>query len=154
MNPHADAPSDFAYPSNRLLRLRGILSDEEIRNPNRRDHKDDLVRFVIKRGVTTLTTVGRLTGYETHARRYYGLRSFDSVELAVHPYDNHSGPFSMGGDSGSIIVDATGKFVGVLTAGTGITDSSDITLASPMHWLWDIIKAEFPGANLYFEGDN
>jgi len=154
MYPRIDAPSDFVYPSERLLRLGGILSAEDIRRPDRRDHKNDLVRYVIKRGVTTLTTVGCLNGYESHTRRYFGLSSLDSVEVAVYPYDSNFGPFSRGGDSGSIIVDANGKFVALLTAGTGSTYSSDITFASPMHWLWDIIRAEFPGANLYLEGDN
>ena len=40
-----------------------------------------------------------------------------------------------------------------LTGGTGLGDSSDITYGSPMHWLWEAIKAQFPGANLYFEDD-
>ena len=28
--------------------------------------------------------------------------------------------------------------------------TSDIMFGSPMYWLWEIIKAEFRGANLYF----
>ena len=58
------------------------------------------------------------------------------------------------GDSGSIMVDAHGKFVALLTGGTGPTDSSDVTFGTPMHWLWDIIKAQFSGASLYFEDDD
>lgn len=112
------------------------------------------MRFVIKRGLTTLTTVGCLTGFESHVCRYFTLGSRDSVEATVCPYDNHSGLFSKCGDSGSIIVDALGKFVALLTGGTGPTDFSDIMFGSPMYRLWDIIKAEFPGANLYFEGDD
>jgi hypothetical protein len=112
------------------------------------------VRYVIKRGLATLTTVGTLNGFESHTRRYFGLGSLDSVEVAVYPYDSDFIPFSKGGDSGSIVVDANGKFVALLTTGTGSIHSSDITFASPMHWLWDIIKAEFPDANLYLEGDN
>jgi hypothetical protein len=109
------------------------------------------MRYVIKRGLTTLTTIGCLTGFEAHVRRHFTLGKRDSVEAAVFPYNNNSGPFSRGGDSGSIIVDAFGKFVALLTAGAGPTDSSDITYGSPMYWLWEVIKAEFPGANLYFE---
>lgn len=154
MYPRIDAPSDFDYPVESLLKLRGILSAEEIRTPNNKDHKGDPMRYVIKRGLTTLTTIGCLTGFESHVRRYFALGSRDSVEAAVYPYDNDSGPFSRGGDSGSIIVDALGKFVALLTGGTGPTDSSDITFGSPMYWLWEIIKTEFPGANLYFEDDD
>ena len=154
MYPRIDAPSDFEYPDERLLELRGILSAAEIRTPNNKDHKGDPIRYVIKRGLASLTTIGCLTGFESHVRRYFALGSRDSVEAAVYSYDNDSGPFSRGGDSGSIIVDALGKFVALLTCGTGSTSFSDITFGSPMYWLWEIIKAEFPGANLYFENDD
>ncbi|KAH9004279.1 hypothetical protein EDB86DRAFT_2887796 [Lactarius hatsudake] len=152
MYPRIDAPSDFHYPAERLLKLRGILSAKEIRMPNDQDVNGDPMRYVIKRGIATHTTIGCLTGFESHVRRYFALGTRDSVEATVCPYGNDlPGPFSRGGDSGSIIVDALGKFVALLTAGTGPTDSSDITFGTPMHWLWEIIKAEFPGANLYFE---
>ncbi|KAI5987346.1 hypothetical protein F5J12DRAFT_728538 [Pisolithus orientalis] len=154
MYPPVDSPSDFDYPVDRLLKLRGILSAEEIRTPNNKDHKGDPMRYVIKRGLTTLTTIGCLNGFESHVRRYFALGSRDSVETAVYPYDTISGPFSRGGDSGSIIVDALGKFVALLTGGTGPTDSSEITFGTPMHWLWDIIKTQFPGADLYFDADD
>ena len=151
MYPRREAKSDFDYPGDRLLNLRGILSANEIRTPNNKDHDGDPMRYVIKRGLTTLTTIGRLTGFESHVRRHFILGSHDSIEATVYPYDNDSGPFCRGGDSGSIIVDALGKFVALLTSGTGPTDSSDVTYGSPMYWLWEVIKAEFPGANLYFE---
>ena len=63
-------------------------------------------------------------------------------------------PLCWGGDSGSIIVDALGQFVALLTGGTGPTNFPDIAFGSPMYWLWEIVKAEFPGANLYFEDDD
>jgi hypothetical protein len=106
------------------------------------------VRYVIKRGLTTLTTIGCLTGFESHVRRYFALGRRDSVEAAVYPHDNDCSPFSRGGDSGSIIVDGLGKFVALFTGGTGPIDGS------PMYWLWEITKTEFPGADLYFEDDD
>jgi hypothetical protein len=151
MYPHAAVTRSFEYPPERLLTLQGILSAEELCTPN---NEDSPIRYVIKRGLATLATIGCLTGFESHVRHYFGVVSRDSVETAVYPYDKDSGPFSRGGDSGSIIVDARGKFVALLTAGTGSTDSSDITFCSPMWRLWEIIKAEFPGANLYFEDDD
>lgn len=150
MYPRVDAPSDFKYPEERQLKLRGIVSQDDMRNPVTKDHNDELCRYVIKRGLTTLTTIGRGTGFESFVRRYFangGKR--ESAEAAIFPYDNDSGPFSRGGDSGSIIVDALGRFFALLTGGTGKTDSSDITFGTPMHWLWKVIKAEFEGANLY-----
>ena len=151
MYPRINASSHFDFPDERLLNLQSILSAEEIRTPDNKDRKGDPVRYVVKRGLTTLTTIGCLTGFESHVRRCFALGSRDSVEAAVYPYDNNFGPFSKPGDSGSIIVDAFGKFVALLTGGTGPTDPSDITYGSPMYWLWEIIRAKFPGANLYFE---
>jgi len=161
MYPRVDTPSDFEYPADRLLRLQGILSAREIRTPNNKDHGGDPMRYVIKRGHATLTTIGCLTGFKSHVRRYSALGSRDTVEAAVYPYDNnadndfaHSGPFARPGDSGSIIVDARGKLVALLTGSTGPVYSPDITFGTPMYWLWEIIKAEFPGANLSFPDDD
>jgi len=148
-----DAQSDFVYPHDRLLKLQDILSAKEIRKPNNKDIRENDMLYVIKHGSTTLTTIGCLTGFESVVRRYSILGPLDSTEAAIHPYNNQSGPFSRGGDSGAIIVDALGKFVGLLLGGTGLTDSSDITYASPMHWVWEIIKVKFSGANLYWDDD-
>jgi hypothetical protein len=157
-------PFIFDYPLDRLLELRGILSAEEIRTPDNIDHKfRDPMRYVIKRGLTTLTTIGCLNGFNSHVRRYFAIGSRDSVEVAVHPYgidrDQVSWPedinaFSRPGDSGSIIVDPLGKFVALLTSATGQRTTSDITFGSPMYWLWEVIEAQFPGAKLIFEDDD
>ena len=139
--------------SNVSSSFKGLSPPKEVRTPNNKDSRGEPMQYVIKRGLTTLTTIGCLNGFESHVRRYFTLGSRNSVEAAIYHYDNESGPFSGGGDSGSIIVDPSGKFVALLTGGTGPTDPPDITFGSPMHWLWEIIKAEFPGANLCF-GDN
>jgi len=151
MDPLVDEASDFEYPYDRLLNLRAILSKEDIRTPTNRDREGNRTRYVIKRGLTTLTTVGRINGFESHRRTYLGNTTLDSVEAAIFPYDNDSGSFSRGGDSGSLIVDAPGRFVALLTGGTGPTDSPDITFGTPIHWLWEVIKARFEGANFYFD---
>ncbi|KAF8344369.1 hypothetical protein F5887DRAFT_1134608 [Amanita rubescens] len=153
MRPRINTLSDFNYTADGLVELKGILSAEEIRAFNNKDHGRGVSgQYVIKRGLTTLVTVGCLNGFESHVRRYFALGTRNSVEAAVYPYYNDSGPFSKRGDSGSIIVDAQGKFVALLTSGTGSTDISDITFGSPMYWLWEIIEAKFPGASLSFEG--
>ena len=161
MYPRIGAASDFNYPVGRLLELRGILSKEATRKPTNKDSKGDLKHFVIKRSPTgSFTTIGFLSGFESHRRQYLGDATRDSVEAAIVPYyhggpfSNGSGQFSTGGDSGSIIVDALGKFVALLTGGTGPTVSPDITFGTPMHWLWEVIKAKFEGANLYFDDDD
>ena len=100
MYPRVNAPSDFDYPADRLLKLRGILSAEEIRKPNNRNHKNEPMRYVIKRGLTTLTTIGCLTGFDSHVRRYFALGTRNSVEAAIYPYNDDFCPFSKGGDFG------------------------------------------------------
>ena len=150
--PQFDVPSEFDYPEDRLYQLKVILAAAKIRESNSQDIMGDPTRFVIKRGLTTLTTIGRLNGFESHQRRYGLFGNFDSVEAAVYPYDNDSGPFSRGGDSGAAIVGANNDIVAQLTGGAGPTDSSDITYGTPMEWLWNIvIKGEFPNAVLFFD---
>lgn len=150
--PHPDVPSEFDYPQDRIYMLKSILGIDKIAEPNSKDSNGDPTQFVIKRGHTTKTTVGRLNGFKSFERRYGLLGNFDSFEAAVLPYDNNSGPFSRGGDSGAAIVGTNNDFVAQLTGGSGSTDSSDVTYGTPMQWLWDdIIKAEFPNAVLFFD---
>ncbi|KAG8710550.1 hypothetical protein FRC08_017005, partial [Ceratobasidium sp. 394] len=150
--PRDDMPSEFDYPEDRLYLLKVILAAADISNPNSHDIKGDPTRFVFKRGPTTSTTVGRLNGFASRERRYGLFGNFDSVEAAVCPYDNDSGPFSRGGDSGAAIVGVNNDFVAQLTGGTGMTDFSDITYGTSMEWLWnDVIKVEFPDAVLFFD---
>ncbi|CAE6532659.1 unnamed protein product [Rhizoctonia solani] len=152
MYPRDDAQSEFHYPEGRLLRLGSILSPAELRQPSGKDLNGDPVRYVIKRGLTTRTTIGRLTGFASCKRNYTALGKFDSTEVTIYPYNNDSGPFSKDGDSGALIAGPLAEFIALLTSGIGQTDSSDITYGTPIHWLWnDVIKPQFPGANLYFD---
>ena len=149
MYPRTDAQSGFKYPDERLLGLRGILAEEGMRHPDTTDHDGENCLYVIKRGLTTLTTIGRATGFFSCAREYFANQTHqDSIEWTILPYDNDSGAFSKRGDSGSMIASSTGEFGGLLTSGCGRTESSDVTYATPMFWLWLIIEAKFPNANL------
>ncbi|KAL1681242.1 hypothetical protein EV122DRAFT_275603 [Schizophyllum commune] len=140
MKSSSSAP--FIYPENGLLPLNGILSIPDIANTKMTPCR------VIKRGSTSGTTIGKLTGFLS-TKRCYGLAgSFDSDEFAIYP-DPYF--FSRGGDSGSIIVDDLGHYVGLLTSGLGGTDTSDITFATPMDWVWKLIQQKFPGAELDFD---
>lgn len=158
MNPRGGTASEFSYPEDRLFKLGGILSADQIQHLNDKDPEGDLVRYVIKRahikspniGHAKSTTIGRLSSrFESIVRHYGTLGTFDSVEATVYPYNSTSGPFSRGGDSGALVVGHEAEFVALLTGGTGPTSPSDITYCTPMHWLWnDIIKPMFPGAKL------
>ena len=151
MYDRIDVPSEFEYPEEGLLPVQGMLSAADINNPNS-NLKEGHIRHVIKCGFTTNTTVGTLSGFMSHSRKYFATGNLDSVEVAIHPHDNNSIAFSRDGDDGALIVDALGRFVALLTGGTNKgTDSSDITFATPMEWVWDLVKDKFPGANLYFD---
>ena len=152
MYDRIDVPSKFKYPEEGLLSVQGMLSAADINNPNSKNLEGERTRRVIKRGFTTNTTVGTLSGFMSHGRKYSTAGKLDSVEVAILPHDIDSIAFSKDGDSGALIVDALGRFVALLTGGTDKgTDPSDITYATPMEWVWDLIKDRFPGANLYFD---
>ncbi|KAJ7584687.1 hypothetical protein C8J56DRAFT_155297 [Mycena floridula] len=150
MNDRVDVPSEFKYPQEGLLPVNDMLTVSDIKNPNSKGLIGDRIRHVIKRGFTTKTTVGTLSGFMSHVRWSVAFgRHHDSIEVAILPHDKASGPFSKGGDSGSLIVDALGRAVALLTGGAGVTDSSDITFGTPMEWVWELIKDEYPGADFY-----
>ncbi|KAL1749250.1 hypothetical protein HDZ31DRAFT_71061 [Schizophyllum fasciatum] len=152
MYDRVDLPSEFKYPEDGLLVLKGMLTAEEINNPNSLSLQGDLIRRVIKRGSTTNTTVGTLTCFMSYVRKYFPTGDIESLEVPILSHEHDNGTFSKGGDSGSLIVSALGQFVALLTGGTNKgTDGSDITFATPFEYVWELVKDEYPGANLYFD---
>ncbi|KAL4256299.1 hypothetical protein AB1N83_013340 [Pleurotus pulmonarius] len=130
-----DVSSKFTYPDDGILPLSGMLTADELDNPDL-NLQGDRIRRVIKRGCATNTTVGTLTGFTSFVRKYYPTGNMESLELPILSHENESGTFSKGGDSGSLIVSASGEFVGLLTSGTGRgTDGSDMTYATPFEWV-------------------
>ncbi|TFY57033.1 hypothetical protein EVG20_g8701 [Dentipellis fragilis] len=121
-----DIPSEFWYPEEGLYRLRGILAAADINNPTSENPHGDLARRVLKHGSTTLTIVGTLSKYTSH-------------------------PFARDGDSGALVVDALHRIAALLIGGTGRTESSDITFATLVEWVWVLVKDEYEGVDLYFE---
>ncbi|KAJ7630540.1 hypothetical protein FB45DRAFT_746566 [Roridomyces roridus] len=153
-------PAQFEYPEDRLFELKSILPIAQIRRT--RQSKDDRRYLAIKRGLSTLTTVGCLNGYESRVRYQGRFGSIDSNEMLVCSYKQSDpfprasheqpGPFSRAGDSGAAIVGANGELIAQLTGGSGLVDFSDVTYGTPVEWLWNnMIKAEFPDAILFFD---
>jgi hypothetical protein len=152
MYDRIDTPSKFKYPSDGLLTLRGILTADQINNPNSLNLQGDRIRRVLKRGFTTDTTVGTLTRYMSFVRKYFVTGNMESLEVPILSHENEPGTFSKEGDSGSLIVSAQGEFVALLTGGTSKgTDGSDVTYATLFEWVWELVLEEFPGANLDFD---
>ena len=151
MYPDPTARSSFKYPPGRLLPLRDVVQENELRHPTTLDANGEECLIVVKNGNSTGVTIGRATGIMSFIREYSenGIRR-TSMELAIYPYGHKDGAFSAPGDSGSIIADGKGRIVGLLTGGAGLTDSTDVTYASPFYWVFDErIKASFPDAYLY-----
>jgi hypothetical protein len=150
MHPHPQGRSSFNFPIDGLLKIKGIVGEDEIRSPKQLDANGEECLLVIKNGGNTKVTLGRGTGIESIVRTINkcGLKE-TSREFAVYPYSRKDGPFSAPGDSGSIVVDGKGRIVGLLTAGAGTTDSTDVTYITPYFWLDERIKQVFPKSYLY-----
>ena len=126
-----DVPSDFKYPDDGLLALKGVLTAEQVNNPTNLNLQGNCIRRVLKRGFTTNTTVGTLTRFMSFVRRYFPSGNQESLEVAILSHEQELGSFSKGGDSGSLVVSTMGEFIALLTGGAySGTDSSDITYAT------------------------
>lgn len=149
MFPRIDAKPGFKYPSDGLLKLQGIIPEKLLRNPDVLNINGEPCLPVAKNGLTTGPTIGLANGIFSIVREYFSNGTQrTSMELTIMPYGDETGVFSKGGDSGSIIVDGRGRFGGLLTGGTGKTESSDVTYATPFFWLWKLIKEMYPDAHL------
>lgn len=150
MFPQPEDQADYSYPDDGLLQAHDVVQDNEIRQPRHLDVHGERALLVVKNGLTTGTTIGRATGLESFTRSYpeYDIKH-TSTEIAILPYDKQHAPFSAMGDSGSIVLDRTGRIVGLLTGGGGTTKKTDISYATPYWWLENEIKKVFPDYHLY-----
>jgi hypothetical protein len=103
--------------------------------------KDDAVSKV---GGTTVKTAGRVTAFELDdvvVQFDTGLLRFNNqVEIE----GTGDAPFSLGGDSGSLIVDSDRRAVGLLFAGGdhGGTNGKGLTFANPLRAVLDALKVD------------
>ena len=148
MQPNPGNPRNFAFSGNRLLKLWGTIPKEEMREPKMLDRNGDPCITVLKRGRSTNLTVGRATTYVSYTRKYFSENDTAvSKEWVVIPLNSQSGVFSAKGDSGSVVVDGFGRIAGMLTGGSGSTESSDVTFVTPINFIMDIIHKHKPLAN-------
>jgi hypothetical protein len=149
MFPQPHDRKNYTYPEDGLLQAFGVVQDSEMRKPQHLDANGEKCLLVVKNGLATGTTVGRVNDLESFTRVYdkYGM-AHTSVEIAILRYAS-PGKFSDGGDSGSIVLDREGHIVGILTGGEGPTDETDTTYLTPYWWIDKQIKAKFPGCALY-----
>ncbi|KAG8806839.1 hypothetical protein FRC19_007028 [Serendipita sp. 401] len=150
MFPWPEDQANYEYPEDGLLQAFGVVPAGEIYSPQYRDAHGEKCLLVVKNGLATGTTIGRVMGMESFTRVYkeHGIKE-TSMEIAVLPYSKITGPFSVPGDSGSIVLDRNGRILGMLTGGAGTTDGTDVTYLTPYWYLETEIKKHFPNAFLY-----
>ncbi|EDR14435.1 uncharacterized protein LACBIDRAFT_321501 [Laccaria bicolor S238N-H82] len=156
MFPHPNDHQGYEYPEWGLLHISGVVPMDEIRYPKQLNEMGEPAMAVIKNGRSTDTTVGYVSSLKSLVR--YSCKDtdlqFTSRDLTVVPYGGDplgSAGFSGEGDSGSVIVERSGRVVGLLTAGggrSGATDSTDVSFATAYCELEKRIKGVFPGIRL------
>ncbi|KAH6908779.1 hypothetical protein BKA70DRAFT_1188627 [Coprinopsis sp. MPI-PUGE-AT-0042] len=139
------------YPVDGLLEITRLVSEADMQEWLREHARNDLEIPVLKHGWKTGTTVGRLNGLKTlvrhERRRYTDSLQFDSIEHTFLGSGGHA--FSKPGDSGASIVDREGRLVGMITSGSGISDSLDLTYATPFYKILNRLEEVLPGYTLY-----
>ncbi|KAG9019614.1 hypothetical protein FRB90_012460 [Tulasnella sp. 427] len=126
----------FKYPAFRNLKLQGTIPYDEMRSPRALDQYGKPCLMVVKRGYGSGLTVGRANNFFSYVRSYMDDGSVQtSKEWAILPRDSKSRSFAEQGDSGSVIVDGSGRIGGLLTGGAGDPDDLDITYATPIDFL-------------------
>jgi len=142
MYPDVLNRAHFKYPSDRLLKLHDTLSVDEMRHPQTVDQDGEKCIMVLKNGSKTNLTFGRANNIFSYTRYHFeNSPGIISKEWAILPADSKSGPFSAPGDSGSVIVDGSGRIGGLLTSGGGATETSDITYATPISFILERLGA-------------
>ncbi|TRM67082.1 hypothetical protein BD626DRAFT_452493 [Schizophyllum amplum] len=139
--PHT-ADWRFRYPVDGLLRLEGILSDDQMRKPDMHGLANEPCLLVVKNGSASGTTIGRANGIFSIVREYLDDSHINqtSMEWAILNYGSSNlEVFSKPGDSGSIIADIRGRIGGMLTGACGNDELSDMTYATPFWWLLERI---------------
>jgi hypothetical protein len=94
MYPRDDGQTTFKYPDDRLLRLRDLITEERMREPDMLDHDNEACLLIIKNGNTTNVTIGRATGIFSFIRDDETSDESMDSEWAIFNYDHKSGMFS------------------------------------------------------------
>lgn len=142
--PLVNAKTAFKYPLGRMLKIRGVVGPEILRNPNQEDKDKEPCLIVGKDGTGTGLTFGRHVGIHSYSSTYTGEKTF---EVAIYAMNKDSPAFAGPGDSGALIWDGNGRAVGQLHAGMAGQDGKYyVTYATPAWWLLERIREEYPHA--------
>ncbi|KAH7327714.1 hypothetical protein B0J17DRAFT_580826 [Rhizoctonia solani] len=146
--PNNSNPTGMKFPSNRQLKIRGVVSRKLLANPDCYDDIGNGMYVVAKDGNTTDLTVGRYAGLDAYLCDEFGQ---ESIEVAVYNYSKTSGNFSAKGDSGSLIFTGDGRKLAVLHSGMPRGLSSHVTFGTPAWWVVDRLMLKYKYANFNCE---
>jgi hypothetical protein len=127
-------PTSFKFPVNRLVTLRNQVPESPLL-----DADSEPCLIVFKNGAKTGTTIGKASNVSSYTRNYFAGQYQESREWPVIPTDRHSGAFSAKGDCGSCVADVFQRIGGILTGGSGATESSDVTYVTPISFIMKIL---------------
>ncbi|KAG8736074.1 hypothetical protein FRC10_009720, partial [Ceratobasidium sp. 414] len=142
--PNDSNPTGMKVPSDRQLRIRGVVTRELLANPDCYDDGGNAMYVVGKDGNTTDFSVGRYTGLEAYLCDEFGK---ESIEVAIYNYSKTSGNFSAKGDSGSLIFTGDGRMLAVLHSGMPHGLSSHVTFGTPAWWVVDRLMLKYKYAD-------
>ena len=142
--PNSSHPSGVKFPSNRMLRIQGVVTPEDLASPGSYDANGDPIFIVGKDGSTTDFTVGRYSGLEAYLCDETGK---ESVELAVYNYSQAACSFSAKGDSGSLIFTGDGRMLAILHSGMSTGQGSHVAFGTPAWWAVDQLKGHYEHAD-------
>ncbi|RPA88682.1 hypothetical protein L873DRAFT_1824196 [Choiromyces venosus 120613-1] len=137
--PHLTSPTSFKFPRSRLVKLEDQVPESTLVKLPMLDANGDPCLVVFKNGAMTGTTIGRANNVSSYTRNYFAGQYHESREWPVIPTDKYLGAFSTKGDSGSCVADAYGRVGGILTSGSGATDSSDVTYVTPISFIMKVL---------------
>jgi hypothetical protein len=132
---HPISPTSFKFPADRLVKLQGQVPESALSTPPMLDAAGKSCFIVFKNGAKTDTTFGRANNVSSYTRTYFAGQYMESREWPVIPTNKDSGAFSAKGDSGSCVADVFNSVGGIITGGTGATDSSDVTYVTPTSFI-------------------
>ncbi|KZT00483.1 uncharacterized protein LAESUDRAFT_764553 [Laetiporus sulphureus 93-53] len=136
------------FPTNGLLRIRGVVPPEEMAKPECYDESDNPIFVVGKVGQTTGFRLARFSALNAYTCTLSGV---ESTEMLFYNLNKSSGDFSAKGDSGSLIFSGDRRMVALLHSGEVKGFNSLVTYGSPMGWVLEQLKVKYPFAN--FNGE-
>ncbi|KAG9033294.1 hypothetical protein FRB95_000389 [Tulasnella sp. JGI-2019a] len=136
---HPASPTSFKFPANRLVTLKDQVPESALFKPPILGAAGESCLIVFKNGAKTGTTIGKANSVSSFTRTYFAGQYVESREWPVIATNKDSRAFSAKGDSGSCVADVFNRVGGILTGGSGATESSDVTYVTPISFIMQVL---------------